>query len=90
MASVNINVRVDEDVKREAEFLFDDLGLNMTTAMNMFLKACLRNNGIPFDLYRKPNAETLEAMKEVEYMEKNPDLCKGYTDVDEMMRELLS
>lgn len=85
MASVNINVRVDEEVKREAEFLFDDLGLNMTTAMNMFLKSCLRCNGIPLDLYRNPNAETLEVINDVR---NRRNLVGPFHSVDDLMEAL--
>jgi len=49
-----MNIRIDETVKARAEALFDDLGLNMTTAVNMFIKAALRNNGIPFPLKADP------------------------------------
>lgn len=54
----------------------------------MFLKACLRCDGIPFDLYRRPNEETREALAEVRRMEEHPEQYKGYTDVDEMFREM--
>lgn len=90
MASVNVNFRVDENVKRESEYLFDELGISMTTALNMFLRACLRCNGLPLDLYLKPNEETLEAMEEVKRMEEHPEQYKGYTDVDRMFEELLA
>ena len=59
MATTNINVRVDSDLKSQAEDLFSDLGLNMSTAINIFLKSAVSHDGIPFeekDLYqmRKP------------------------------------
>lgn len=49
-----MNIRIDENVKARAEVLFDELGLNMTTAVNMFIKASLRDNGIPFELKTDP------------------------------------
>jgi len=49
-----MNIRIDENIKARAEALFDELGLNMTTAVNMFIKASLRNNGIPFELKIDP------------------------------------
>ena len=48
--SANINVRVDEDIKRQAEQIFGELGLNLSTAMNLFLRTAVRCGGIPFDL----------------------------------------
>ena len=46
----NINIRIDEDLKKDAEALFNDLGLSMTTAINLFLKQCVLCQGIPFEL----------------------------------------
>ena len=48
MATTNINVRVDSALKQEAEALFGDLGLNMSSAINMFLRSAINHNGIPF------------------------------------------
>ena len=45
-----INIRVNDEVKKEAETIFKSLGLNMSVAMNLFLKKCISENGIPFDL----------------------------------------
>ena len=90
MATTNITIRMDEELKKQAEELFSDLGLNMTTAFTVFAKQAVREQKIPFMLYKKtPNQETLEAIREVEQMKKNPENYKGYTDVDEMMKELL-
>ena len=50
MAQTNLNVRVDEDIKQQAEGLFADLGLNMTTAINVFLRQAIRRNGLPFEI----------------------------------------
>ena len=49
---MQVNIRIDDDLKIKADALFDDLGLNMTTAVIMFIKASVRKNGIPFDLTR--------------------------------------
>lgn len=50
MASMNLNVRVDSDVKRRADSIFAELGLNTSAAVNIFLRHCVRQSGIPFDL----------------------------------------
>ena len=49
-ASANINIRVDSDIKNKAQDLFSDLGLDMTSAINIFLRQAIRKNGIPFEL----------------------------------------
>ena len=50
----NINIRIDDDLKKEAETLFNDLGLNMTTAIGLFLKQCVFCQGIPFEIRLYP------------------------------------
>lgn len=55
MAQVNINIRVDEDLKNSFNKLCDDLGLTMTTAFTSFMKMSLQENAIPFKLERKKN-----------------------------------
>ena len=65
MASTNLNVRTDSDVKEAAERIFEALGLNMTTAVNLFLRQTIRENGIPFELKLDvPNQVTAAAIEE--------------------------
>ncbi|MEJ8305769.1 type II toxin-antitoxin system RelB/DinJ family antitoxin [Saccharibacillus sacchari] len=74
MAQANINIRVDEEVKKEAELLFSELGLNMTTAVNIFIRQSIRQGGIPFDIttqtdsfYNPTNMKRLkESIRQVE------------------------
>lgn len=48
--NTNINIRVDSDVKKKAQRIFSELGLDMTSAVNLFLRQAIRKNGIPFEL----------------------------------------
>lgn len=90
MESTNLTIRIDKELKKKAEELFSDLGLSLSTAFNIFIKQSIREQGIPFAITRDiPNAETLEAIEEVQRMKQNPSLGKSYTDIDEMMKELL-
>lgn len=67
MANTSMNIRMDSEVKKQAEALFGEIGMTMTTAINIFLKQSIRENGIPFELkVNTPNAETLEAIHEGE------------------------
>lgn len=91
MATTNINVRVDSTLKQEAEALFGDLGLNMSSAINMFLRSAINHNGIPFEIKRPtPNTETRAALDEYEEMQRNPDQYKRYSSFDEMINEVLT
>ena len=50
MATTNLNIRTDKAIKDQAEEIFNELGLNMTTAVNIFLRTAIREHGIPFEL----------------------------------------
>lgn len=82
-----INIRVDEKLKKESERIFEELGLGMTSAMTIFLKAVVRNNGIPFPL-EIPNEETLQAFKEVEDMTSGKEKAKRYSSVADLRKDL--
>ena len=78
MASTKINIRVDTELKKSAEALFDDLGLNMSTAITMFLKSAVNHDGIPFEVKRlTPNAETRAALAEYDEMKKKTARING-------------
>lgn len=91
MATTNINVRVDTDLKKSAEMLFKDLGLNMSSAINMFLKSAVNHDGIPFEVKRlTPNAATAAALAEYDAMKNNPEQYPRYASFDEMAAEVLA
>lgn len=90
MSTTNINVRVDSELKQSAEALFTDLGLNMSTAITMFLKTAVSHDGIPFEVKRTvPNAETRAALAEYDEMKKNPSSYKRYESFSSLMDEVL-
>lgn len=87
--STNLNVRVDSTLKKEAEELFKRLGLNMSSAINVFLSQSVREQAIPFEIHDdKPNRKLLKALKEAEKMEKYPKKYKGYHDIEEFLKDL--
>ena len=91
MAQTNINFRMDEQLKKQFDHLCNELGMNMTTAFNIFAKTMVRQQRIPFEVsLETPNAETREAIQEVQRMKADPKLGKSYSDVDQMMEDLLS
>ena len=65
MATTNLNIRIDKDIKDRAEGIFNELGINMTTAVNIFLRTAIREHGIPFELkLDEPNEVTVAAIEE--------------------------
>lgn len=86
----NVNVRIDGEVKKAAEKVFNSVGLSASAAINLFYKQVIRTNSIPFELKADiPNEETLEALKEVEEMDKHPDDFKKFNTTKELMEDLL-
>ena len=82
-----INIRVNDEVKKEAETIFKSLGLNMSVTMNLFLKKCINENGIPFDL-KVPNNETIEALEETNKILNGDIERKSYKNADELFEDL--
>lgn len=90
MAMAKININTDAEVKREVEILLDEMGLTMTTAINMYLKRIIKEGGIPFDVTtRVPNTVTVAALNEFEEMKKNPQKYKRYPSFNAVMSEVL-
>jgi len=88
MATTNLNIRTDKDVKNQAEMIFNELGINMTTAINMFLRAAIRENGIPFSLkVDVPNEVTKSAIEEGRRIASDKSV-KGYSSMDELKAAL--
>lgn len=85
--STNLNIRIDKNVKESSEKIFEDLGLNMTTAINMFLRQVIIVNGIPFEIKRNtPNQETIDAIEESIRLAN--DNSKGYSTIDDLRNAL--
>lgn len=88
MATTNVSIRMDTELKAQADELFAELGMNLSTAFNIFVRQSLREGGIPFVIRTdRPNKETIAAMLEAENIAKDPNV-KGYTDLDEMFADL--
>ncbi|MCL2054508.1 MAG: type II toxin-antitoxin system RelB/DinJ family antitoxin [Oscillospiraceae bacterium] len=84
----NVSFRIDTDIKNQADNLFSKLGLNMTTAFNIFLRQSIREGAIPFNItVNTPNAVTIAALLEAERIIEDPTI-KRYNDVEEALREL--
>lgn len=88
--TTTFSVRMDSDLKQQCEALYGELGMNLTTAINVFLRQSLRTGGLPFELrLEQPNRETRAALLEAERLAKDPT-AKGYTDLDELFADLKS
>ena len=82
--SSTITVRVDDNVKKEASDIFKEVGMDMSTAINVYLKQVIRSNGIPFQVSADiPNAVTLRAIAEAE-----KGKMESFSSIDELMEDL--
>lgn len=86
--TTNFSVRMDSDIKKQCEAMYGELGINLTTAINVFLRQSLRVGGFPFDVrMEQPNKETMAAMLEAERIARDPSV-KHYSDVEEALKAL--
>ena len=85
--TTNLNVRIDATLKKESDILFKNLGLNMSTAINMFLTQCVKTASIPFSI-KEPSNQLKKALEEADYMSKHPNKYKSYNNVEELFEVL--
>ena len=87
--SVNLNLRVNEDLKKEADLLFKKLGLNTSTAINMFLTQCVRDQEIPFNpTMNRSRNRLIQSLKEVELIESGKVKAKKYDKFEDALKDL--
>ena len=86
MPTTNLNVRIDADLKKQSEEIFNELGLNMSTALTVFLRQTVRSRGIPFEMRLNiPNEETLAAIQDVNL---GRNMSRQFHSVKELMEDL--
>ncbi len=88
MATTPTQVRIDADIKTQANALFDSLGLDMSSAVNLFLHQCVLRGGLPFAVEIPQYSErTLNAMAEARRISRDPNV-KGYDSMEELRAAL--
>jgi len=87
--SANLNIRIDPDVKRDAESLYNNFGITVSDAVNIFLRQSLKVGGLPFEM-RQPryNAETEAAMKEADDIIAGRVKAKRYSSFGEFTADM--
>ena len=80
MAKVSTNISIDADLKKASQELYSDLGMDLSTAVTIFLKQSLRVQGLPFAVTRENlNVETAVALNEYYAMKEHPEKYKRYS-----------
>ena len=88
MATTPTQIRIDADIKKQATDLFNELGLDMSGAVNLFLHQCVLRGGLPFSVeIPRYSRRTLDAMDEARRISRDPDV-KGYTNMDDLRKAL--
>ena len=88
MHTTNFSIRLDTEVKKQSEDMLRAMGLNISTAVNIFLRQMLRQGKIPFEIgVDIPNEETRQALEEVRKIAKDPK-AKSYTDIHKMFEDI--
>ena len=89
MPKISTNISIDADVKAKAQDLFADLGIDLSTAVNIFLRQAVRENAIPFTIMREtPNVDTIAAMREAEEIKRHPENYKRYSSFSDALKEV--
>ena len=84
----NLTVRLDAQLKKDAEQLFNDLGMTLSGAINIFLHQAIEQQGLPFQVKKsRPNRETLAAMKEAIELANDPN-AKTFSSFEELRKNL--
>ena len=90
MATTSVTIRMDESLKKQAEVLFDDMGLNMTTAFTVFTKAVVRQGRIPFEIAADPfwcKANQAWITESVEQLKNGQVIVKTMDELEAMANE---
>lgn len=88
MATTPTQIRIDADIKKQATALFNKLGLDMSSAVNLFLRQCVLRGGLPFNVEMpRYSQRMLDAMDEARRISRDPDI-KGYASMDELLKAL--
>ena len=88
MATVSTQIHIDADTKQQANILFDQLGIDMSSAVNLFLRQCVMRGGLPFSVeVPKYNQSVLDAMAEARIISRDPNI-PGYSSMKDLKTAL--
>lgn len=86
MGQTTLNVRIDEDVKKELEKFCSEVGMNVSVAVNMFAKAVIREQRLPFEVTL--NVPNIETRRSIDDTARRTNLSRVFSSVDELMEDL--
>ncbi|VNI98176.1 type II toxin-antitoxin system RelB/DinJ family antitoxin [Streptococcus pneumoniae] len=85
MSKMSISIRLDSEVKEQAQQVFSNLGMDMTTAINIFLRQAIQYQGLPFDVRLDENRKLLQALTD---LDQNRNMSHSFESVSDLMEDL--
>ena len=85
MSKTSMSIRLDSEVKEQAQQVFNNLGMDMTTAINIFLRQDIQYQGLPFDVRLDENRKLLEVLTD---LDQNRNMSQSFESVSDLMEDL--
>ena len=85
MSKTSMSIRLDSEVKEQAQQVFNNLGMDMTTAINIFLRQAIQYQGLPFDVRLDENLKLLEVLTD---LDQNRNMSQSFESVSDLMEDL--
>ena len=85
MSKTSMSIRLDSEVKEQAQQVFNNLGMDMTTAINIFLRQAIQYQGLPFDVRLEENRRLLEVLTD---LDQNRNMSQSFESVSDLMEDL--
>ena len=85
MSKTRMSIRLDSEVKEQAQQVFNNLGMDMTTAINIFLRQAIQYQGLPFDVRLDENRKLLQVLTD---LDQNRNMSQSFESVSDLMEDL--
>ena len=85
MSKTSMSIRLDSEVKEQAQLVFSNLGMDMTTAINIFLRQAIQYQGLPFDVRLDENRKLLQVLTD---LDQNRNMSQSFESVSDLMEDL--
>ena len=85
MSKTSMSIRLDSEVKEQAQQVFNNLGMDMTTAINIFLRQAIQYQGLPFDVRLDENRKLLEVLTD---LDQKRNMSQSFESVSDLMEDL--
>ena len=85
MSKTSMSIRVDSEVKEQAQQVFNNLGMDMTTAINIFLRQAIQYQGLPFDVRLDESRNLLEVLTD---LDQNRNMSQSFESISDLMEDL--